>query len=509
MSDGKIEPRIARAARHAAPDVFSHILASCREQKERDIPMTETKKERRWLAPVSGLAAVLALCAALTLYGGWRISHTVDSVVMLDVNPSVSLTVNQREQVIDALALNSAGQEVLDGMPLAGVDLDVAVNAIIGSMLQKGFLSELQNAVLVSVENADADKSAYLQARVTEAINGIFQGSSLDGAVLSQAVAGTEELDQLVQAYGISLGKAALIQEVAAQDPTLSVAELAQLSINEIALISQSRDLPAALSQDGAASGKAYIGQDAALEIACAKAGVPAGSVSQYKAELDGKDGAMVYEVEFSYGAVGYACEIDAVSGEILEYGEKAQPQANPPAQTPAAAPAPPAVEDPNGTAGLSYIGEDAAKAAALGSAGLQESGVDYVNVWMEYDDGCPEHYEVEFCAGAAQYQYEIDLCSGAVLSHCMEDYSGHHSSGHHNGHHGLAVPPDIGLEAAKSAALAHAGFAASQVAGLEAGYDEDDGIPLYEVEFSCGGYEYEYKIDAASGAVLKCEFDR
>ena len=47
-----------------------------------------------------------------------------------------------------------------------------------------------------------------------------------------------------------------------------------------------------------------------------------------------------------------------------------------------------------------------------------------------------------------------------------------------------------------------------------EAGYvewelDEDEGVWVYEIEFRSGGVEYEYEIDASSGAVRKAEQDR
>ena len=37
---------------------------------------------------------------------GWRAANAVDSVVMLDVNPSVSMSVNARERVLSVTALN-------------------------------------------------------------------------------------------------------------------------------------------------------------------------------------------------------------------------------------------------------------------------------------------------------------------------------------------------------------------------------------------------------------------
>ena len=143
-------------------------------------------------------------------------------------------------------------------MDLTGTDLDVAVNALIGSMLQNGYLSDIQNAILVSVENQDAAKSAQLQQHLTDTINSVFQGGSLEGAVLSQTVTESADLNALAQQYGISEGKAELILKVVAADPTLTVESLAPLSVNDISLIASSRSLSdSSVSQTGTASSKA------------------------------------------------------------------------------------------------------------------------------------------------------------------------------------------------------------------------------------------------------------
>ena len=65
----------------------------------------------------------------------------------------------------------------------------------------------------------------------------------------------------------------------------------------------------------------------------------------------------------------------------------------------------------------------------------------------------------------------------------------------------------DIGAAAAKQAALAHAGLSAGQVSHMKVEQDREHGRLEYEVEFKSGGYEYEYTIDGATGAVL--DFDK
>ena len=63
--------------------------------------------------------------------------------------------------------------------------------------------------------------------------------------------------------------------------------------------------------------------------------------------------------------------------------------------------------------------------------------------------------------------------------------------------------------QAAKAAALKHAGLSESQVRELQVEWDSEHGRAVYEVEFKSGGMEYDYVIDAATGAVLDHETER
>lgn len=432
MEEQQMEQRIRTAMEHAAPDCLDQILASCAgTERKAVLPFPAKRKKRRW-APVAVAAALAVMCCGAGMLR-WMGLNTVDSIVTLDVNPSLAMEVSAREKVLDVTALNDDAVTILDGMDLRGTDLDVAVNAIIGSMLRTGYLSDVQNAILVSVENQDAARSAQLQQEITDAISAVFSDDALEPAVLSQSVTGDEALAALAEQYGISLGKAALIQEVTAQDPTLRLSDLAPLSVNEIALIAQSRQLQSqSVTQTGAASDKSCIGQDAALSIALDHAGLTSSQIYELEVELDSEDGTMVYEIEFESSGGEYEYDIHAHTGQIVKY-KVPRPKAEPSGTTGAqgtASSGQNAASGSQNSAGQSAssgsqgngsgqgsgdIGRDAAFSAALRHAGVSSSQLIKQEVSRDRDDGVLL-YEIEFETSRCKYEYEIRAADGAVL---------------------------------------------------------------------------------------------
>ena len=132
----------------------------------------------------------------------------------------------------------------------------------------------------------------------------------------------------------------------------------------------------------------------------------------------------------------------------------------------------------------------------ALKHARVREDQTTYCHAHLEYDDGIAECWEVEFAAGAVEYEYEIAL-DGTVQKSEQES------------HAAAAGVGDIGAAGAQSIAMKHAGVRAADAAEMETDRDTDDGRIVYEVEFRAGQLEYEYEIDGASGAVLKHKVKR
>lgn len=149
-------------------------------------------------------------------------------------------------------------------------------------------------------------------------------------------------------------------------------------------------------------------------------------------------------------------------------------------------------------TAADTYIGVEAAKAAALSHAGLPEADVTFSKVKLDLEDGRPV-YEVEFYSASQEYDYEVDAQTGEVLSfdHDAATYNGAGDSSAVSG-----TASQITMDGAKSAALKRAGLSESEVTFTKTDYEYDDGLAVYEIEFISGDTEYDVKVRADTGAI-------
>lgn len=422
MTNRELEQKVRSAAEHASPDVLDTVLRRCDERKGEIIPMTQGRKRSPWARRLAGIAAALVLVVGgLTGFGAYQSNYAVAATVSLDVNPSIRIEVNEKDRVLAVTPLNEEGRQVTADMDFEGSHLDVAVNALIGSMLRNGYITELANSILVSVDGRDGTRTAELQAQLSDEINALLQMESFSGAVLSQVVTTDDELRALADTYGITLGKAQLIRQITQQNAHHSFAELVSLSINELNLISEGSGTHLSnVSATGSASDKGYIGEAAAKAAALAHAGISEAGIARYRAEMDYEHGRMVYEIEFSSAGTEYDYDIDALTGEVLTFDREWDDDAasSPAVQQPAAQPSVGTFPSQGSQTSGSYVGEETAKTAALAHAGVSE--VHSFRCELDREDG-QMVYEIEFSYGGYEFDYEIDAATGAVLRYDRE----------------------------------------------------------------------------------------
>ena len=473
MKNKEILARLSEEIRSATPDISDRLSLSPHEKRTEVIKMSKSNKIKKWIIGASA-AAVIALAAGIGFAGNQYFS--VATVIGIDVNPSIELRVNKNDTVVKALALNSDAEIILDEMKLKGVDCDVAVNALIGSMLRHGYIDELKNSILISVDNPDAQKSAELEERLMNEINSILSGSSVEPAVMAQSVSDDASLKSLAEQYGISAGKATLIQKICNADPTKTFESLAGLSVNDLYLIAETKSISTENSvTQGTPSSASYITADEAEQAALSHAGISSSDVSYITCELDFDDGIMVYEVEFISGNTEYEYDINAIDKSVLKFSTERADNYSQSGQG-----------GSSGNAGS--ITEAEAQQAAFSHAGV--SGATVIKAEYDRDDN---KYEIEFIAGSYKYEYEISASDGRVIESEKEAVK---SSG---------TAYSVSADEARQKALSHAGV--TDPYEFEIDYDRDDN--KYEVEFKSGGYEYSYDINAATGEILKSEKER
>ncbi|MBQ1351507.1 MAG: hypothetical protein IIY71_02170 [Oscillospiraceae bacterium] len=193
------------------------------------------KPKRRAPAVVAFLSAAAA-CVALFFFLQFNLALRTAATIYLDINPSIELQVNRQNKVLSAEAKNPDGEIILEDMDLKNTDLNLTINALIGSMVKHGYLNEAQNMILVSVDSADSQKASELRTQLSEEIEDCLITLIGSGTVFDQEVEDDDELEKLAQEYGITPGKVALIQKLVALNPELDPVVLAKLSITELAI---------------------------------------------------------------------------------------------------------------------------------------------------------------------------------------------------------------------------------------------------------------------------------
>lgn len=278
-----------------------------------------------------GLPVLALLALAVGLFALMRPQREPFAVVGLDVNPSIEISVDSRERVLGATALNDEAAIVLQDLELEGTELGTACHAVVGSMLVKGYLRSDANSLLVSVRSADAEAGKVLEHRLSQELNDYLENSEVAVAILGQYVEDSDELEHFAEQRGISQGKAWLIQKLLASEGTrMDEAALLKLGTQELILLAQERHVESQTSI-GTSDTSRFIARDEALSIALADAGAERREVRESSVEFDCEDGVIVYEVEFRTDSGDHEYLIDAASGAIVEHeveaaGEIASP---------------------------------------------------------------------------------------------------------------------------------------------------------------------------------------
>ena len=407
MTNEKMEQRLAAAVEKTAPNDANGVLSRCEERKGTVIPMTTKKTtKRRW-------TSLIAACLAVMLLGGglfYQRANAVASVVSLDVNPSIELKVNRSEKVLVCTPLNEDAKAILadmgNGADLKGAKLDVAVNAIVGSLVRNGYLDSISSAIMISVEDKDTARAEKLQRELTSTVDGVLQTSEAKAAVLTQTLTQDAGREQQARENNISTGKAALVNHVLALNSALKFDALAKLSVEELKDLAEAGAPAMPIGKAAAAYAAEQYAGTAALDSVTA----------EVDSELDESPAHYEVELHTAWGEFEYL--VDAYTGKVLSGQKDLLTTASTPSTPNVTTKPSDQKPDPSGTA--QDIGYAKAKSIALNHAGVSENEAYDMDIELDDEDGILV-YEVEFKSGNMEYDYEINAATGAILKHESE----------------------------------------------------------------------------------------
>jgi len=364
----------------------------------RNIKIERMKKMKKILS--LGLAVVAIF--ALTACSGTN--EVAASTIAIDVNPSVVLELDENDKVINVILNNEDAEIIIGDMDLIGVDYDVAINALIGSMVANGYISELANSVLLSISSDNEIREDELMAELSQVVSDYLTANQIDGSVITQDLEFEDDAEELAELLGISEAKAELILDIIEVDPRLTVEELALLSINDLNLLLEAKNIALDnVEKTGSASELGIITVEEAYQAALLELGIDELTIVEFEIELEQEDGVMVYEVEIETETEEYEILVDAKEGTVYVEQEDDDD------------------DDEEDEFPVDALTEQEVLDLIAAELDIDMSLVTELEIEEEVENGVA-YYEVEFEFNGEEYELEIDAETGEVYTNSMDE---------------------------------------------------------------------------------------
>ena len=441
---------------------YNDVAKKIKNNKGVILNMEKKRKSKFFVTGGFGLAFAVILFFVGLIY--FKNDNSV-AVIGIDVNPSLELSINSKNKVIGVNTNNEDGKKVLGDMNLKGSNVDVAVNAIFGSMVKNGYINENDNSVLISMIKGDYDVE-----KLASNVYSYLKNEKLVSSILTQNVDTTSYDKDLSKKYNISVSKVKLIRSIINKNSLYNFEELSKLSTNELNILANTTyNKTEEIITVGTASKNSYISIDEAKKIVINDSKVNSDTVKNLEIEYDYDDGIMVYDIEFISNNTEYDYEIDAKTGKIIEREIE-----NSKVST---------------SASKNYLSKEKIKEIVINKTKVK----DYYDYEIEFEFKSGKAvYEVEFETKDKEYDMELDAVGGNIIKYETKNKK-------------VDITKYITKDKAKSIVLNDAKV--TDYFGYEIEFENDDEV--YEISFDTRGTEYEYVIDAKTGKIIEREIDR
>ena len=168
------------------------------------------------------------------------------------------------------------------------------------------------------------------------------------------------------------------------------------------------------------------------------------------------------------------------------------------------------------------FISKDDVKDIIAANMNANVNDLYFEDIDFDFDKGV---YEVEVYYHNDAYEYKVDARTstegGSIIytdfkyftNGITDDNNSNNSNNNSNnsstnGSTNNATTASIPLDEAKNIALTHANLTEDAVSLLRTEQEYENGVLVYEIDFTSGDFEYDYKINANTGEVVSYDRD-
>jgi len=222
MKKDKIEAQIFNALNERTPDVLSAIKNS-HEFKIPAKPKNAFSKLFSFKKLSYSLATVFTLVLLVVLgFSSQPGTPVVASTITVDINPSIQITLDEDDYVINVTAINADGEEIINNnVKYRGLTLDKTIEIIIESAYRHGYIIETtdENVILISVDSNNLDNRNRLEFKVESKIaNEVNRYAPIVRVIKERRTNLTDtekdQLENVAKENHVSLGKLLLIRKI-------------------------------------------------------------------------------------------------------------------------------------------------------------------------------------------------------------------------------------------------------------------------------------------------------
>lgn len=272
VTEKELEVKLKKAIENTTPNVLERAKNSCRNLSTAPQKALNAKRAWRYIAAAAAAMFLLAIGTVIGTFINKAPDNKVFATVSIDVNPSLEIKINKKEKVLSVIPLNDDAKKVVGDMDFEGATMELTVNALIGSMYRLGYLNEEHRTVLVSLDNKDAAKAAYLLDQLTVQISSLTETNN--GKVIANTYESTADLRKIAERYGVPESKASIIARLLAADPSWADMRLGLFNIETLTRLIASAEAGTLVSSEFDAPSEGELTLDEAFIQALAFAGV-------------------------------------------------------------------------------------------------------------------------------------------------------------------------------------------------------------------------------------------